>query len=566
MFKFSILLSFLLVISTFSFGQNPQNQNYHPPLDIPLVLAANFGELRPNHFHMGVDFKTNGIEGLKLYAIEEGFVSRIKISPYGYGKAVYIDHPNGITSVYAHCSSLVGRLDSLTKFTQKKEENFEVDIYFASTDLPVKRGEVIALSGNTGGSTAPHLHFELRETKTEIGLNPLVYGFQIADTKAPEIKGIKVYAITDDGYQIPNKSFVKTVTKGKFGYYLGGDLLQVPADYCFKNGGIGFAFEVVDYFDGAPNVCGLYASSLKVGKDTLFQQRINQISFENSRYVNNHKDFKEYVVAKRKFHKSYRTKHNPLEIYPTKNLGILKISPKDSFPISFKAIDTKNNSAELKFTLKVSDGPINTSENIFPRWKYFHPDSTYTIKSEEVEFFVAHHTFYEPTLKNLSIKGIISLGDPSQPIQYPLTVKLPIKNASPNLSSYYISVTTSGGKIRPLQTTIEGSWLSAKSSYLGTFQIKRDTIAPSLSPLNFTGVEAIITKKRLTWKVNESQTELVDYDLFIDGKWHILEYESKGDYLFFDRPPALIGKHKLEIRVIDSCGNKRFWVKEIVFN
>jgi len=565
MFKAFIFLSFLCVFSFSYLGQKPENQRYHPPLDIPLVLAANFGELRPNHFHMGVDFKTNGVEGLKLYSIEEGFVSRIKISPYGYGKAVYIDHPNGITSVYAHCSSLVGRLDSLTKFTQKKEENFEVDIYFTPADLPVKRGEVIALSGNTGGSTAPHLHFELRETRTEMGLNPLVYGFQVADTKAPEIKAVKVYALTDDGYQIPNKSFIKTVTKGKFGYYIGGDLLQVPADYCSNHGGIGFAFEVVDYFDGAPNVCGLYASSLRVGKDTMFQQRINHISFENSRYVNNHKDYKEYTVAKRKFHKSYRTKHNPLEIYPTKNSGVLKIAPKDSFLLSFMAIDTKNNSAELKFTLKVSDGPINSTENIFPSWKYFHPDSTYSIKNAQVEFYLAHHTFYEPTLKNLSLKGTISLGDPSQAIQYPLTVKMPLKIGSVNLSTYYISVTTNGGKVRPLQTTVEGNWLSAKSSYLGVFQIKRDTIAPSIAPLNFTGNEPEILKTRLSWKVKENETELVDYDLFINGKWVVLEYESKGDYLFFDRPKGLIGTAKLELRVIDSCGNKRFWVKDVVF-
>jgi murein DD-endopeptidase MepM/ murein hydrolase activator NlpD len=564
MFKSLFFLSFFVYSFTIV-GQKNDQQNYHPPLDIPLVLAANFGELRPNHFHMGVDFKTNGAEGLKLYAIEEGFVSRIKISPYGYGKAVYIDHPNGITSVYAHCSSLIGRLDSLTKLTQTKEENFEVDIYFTPKDLPVKRGEVIALSGNTGGSTAPHLHFELRDTKTEMGLNPLVYGFQVADTKAPEIKGLKVYAVTNDGYQIPNKSFTKTVTKGKFGFYIGGDLLQVPSDYCSVHGGIGFAFEVVDYFDGAPNVCGLYSSSIRVGKDTLFQQRINQISFENSRYVNNHKDFKEYSLAKRKFHKSFRTKHNPLEIYPTRNLGVLHISPRDSFPIAFKALDTKNNTAELKFTLKVSEGPMNTSQTIFPSWKYFHPDSSYHIKSEQVEFYIAHHTFYEPTLKNLSTKGTISLGDASQPIQFPISVKLPIKKGLTNLSTYYIAVTTAGGKVRPLKTSFEGNWISAKSSHLGTFQIKRDTIAPSLIPLNFTGNEAEITKTRLTWKVKENQTELIDYDLFIDGKWQVLEYESKGDYVFFDRPKGMLGKHKLELIVVDSCGNKQVWTKELFF-
>jgi hypothetical protein len=142
---------------------------------------------------------------------------------------------------------------------------------------------------------------------------------------------------------------------------------------------------------------------------------------------------------------------------------------------------------------------------------------------------------------------------------------LPIKKGLTNLSTYYIAVTTAGGKVRPLKTSFEGNWISAKSSHLGTFQIKRDTIAPSLIPLNFTGNEAEISKTRLTWKVKENQTELIDYDLFIDGKWQVLEYESKGDYVFFDRPKGMLGKHRLELIVVDSCGNKQVWTKEIFF-
>ena len=171
------ILYFLIAHSVFTQAQTPGVKDYHPPLGIPLVLTSNFGELRTNHFHMGLDFKTNSKTGYRLYSIDEGYVSRIKVSPYGYGKVIYIDHPNGITSVYAHCSEFKGTIDSLVRQKQIQEQNFEVEIFPGKNVIRVEKGEVIALSGNTGSSTAPHLHFELRDTETEHALNPLHFGF-----------------------------------------------------------------------------------------------------------------------------------------------------------------------------------------------------------------------------------------------------------------------------------------------------------------------------------------------------------------------------------------------------
>ncbi|MDG1659255.1 MAG: M23 family metallopeptidase [Crocinitomicaceae bacterium] len=217
MIKFLLVCIFFSLSLTFSFGQSIPAEGYHAPLGIPLILSSNFGELRPNHFHMGIDFKTNNRIGYNLYSIEEGIVSRIKVSPYGYGKVVYIDHPNGITSVYAHCSEFKGLVDSIVRATQEKEQNYAVEIFPKPNEIKLKRGEVFALSGNTGSSTAPHVHFEIRETKTEAALNPLVFGFDIADSKKPEIRGLKIYGLTKDGYQHPGKSVVRSVKKGTYG-------------------------------------------------------------------------------------------------------------------------------------------------------------------------------------------------------------------------------------------------------------------------------------------------------------------------------------------------------------
>ncbi len=558
-------LFLLFTLPFFCFSQENAKTNYRSPLGIPLVLAANFGELRPNHFHMGLDFKTNGVEGLPLYAIEEGYVARIKISPYGYGKAIYINHPNGITSVYAHCSSFKGKLDSIVKAVQEKEQNFEIELFFVPTDIPIEKGDIIALSGNTGGSTAPHLHFELRDTKTEEAMNPLVYGFEIQDHKPPTIKGLKVYALTDEGYQIPGKSQIVSVSKANNEYHIAGDLLTIPSDYCSEHGGIGFAFEVVDQFDAADNICGLYKSVLKSGNDTIFRQQIDKVAFDHSRYINSHKDYHEYTVNKRKFHKSFKTEHNPLAIYPTSDLGIIKINPGDKLSLSYYAQDVKKNKSNLNFNVLVSEGKMNISKSNFPSWAYFYPDSTIQFKNDKIEFSAQVHTFYEPTKKNLSLVAPFSFGDPTQPIQYPVIVKLKLPLSKVELSKYYINVTSSGGKNHALQSTINGDWITAESDHLGTFKIRVDTIAPSISPLNFKPTESTKGKTRYSWKVNESQTELVDYDLFIDGKWYLLEYESKGDYVFFDKPKGFIGKHKVEIIVKDSCGNLRKWTNDLVF-
>lgn len=558
-------LFFLFTLPFFCFSQENAKTNYRSPLGIPLVLAANFGELRPNHFHMGLDFKTNGVEGLPLYAIEEGYIARIKISPYGYGKAIYINHPNGITSVYAHCSSFKGKLDSIVKAVQEKEQNFEIELFFVPTDVPIKKGDIIALSGNTGGSTAPHLHFELRDTKTEDAMNPLVYGFEIQDHKSPTIKGLKVYALTDEGYQIPGKSQIVSVSKTNNEYHIAGDLLTIPSDYCSEHGGIGFAFEVVDQFDAADNICGLYKSILKSGNDTIFRQQIDKVSFDHSRYINSHKDYHEYTVNKRKFHKSFKSEHNPLAIYPAADLGIIKLKPGDKLSLTYSSQDVKKNKSNLNFNVLVSEGKMTISKSIFPSWSYFHPDSTIQFKTDKIEFSAQKHTFYEPTKKNLSLVAPFSFGDPSQPIQYPVSVKMKLSSSKIDLAKYYINVTSSGGKNHALQSTINGDWITAESDHLGSFKIQIDTIAPSISPLNVKPTESTKGKTRYTWKVYESQTELVDYDLFIDGKWYLLEYESKGDYVFFDKPKGFIGKHKVEIIVKDSCGNVRKWTSDLVF-
>jgi hypothetical protein len=537
--------------------------SYATPLDIPLVLAANFGELRPNHFHMGVDFKTNGKEGLNIRSVMDGYVSRIKISVGGYGKAIYVTHPNGVTSVYAHCSAFKGKIDSVVYEQQKKEQHYEVELFLPKDLLPVKKGELIALSGNTGGSTAPHLHFELRDAESGEALNPLAFGFQVADTKSPVIRGVKVYGVDENGYMIPGKSkqiVVQKVTDKK--YTLSGPV-SIPAHFCSDDGGIGLAVNVVDYFDGAPNVCGLYASTLTVNEEKIFGQQIDRIYFEDSRYINSHKDYSAFLKGQ-DYHKHFKNIHNPLGIYTTETDGILKLSPGDRRQVNFTAWDTKKNTSSLQFELFIEQGDKNKGPFFDPKLYYF-PEEPINLSGHGFSVQMVECSIYEPLQKSEIDLQKKRFGNPETPVEQAFTVQ--IKQDKLNVASekYFIQVITGGGKRKVLKTSYSDGYFSAQSKFMGAFSLQIDTIAPILVPLNFDATQSVQTKQLLTWKIDEKQTDLIDYDLYIDGEWHLLEYEYKGSYLVFKPRNPLKGQKELKIIVRDSCGNTKEWNKAMVF-
>jgi hypothetical protein len=564
MLKPLVILFFFLLNSLFVTGQADPAPKYHPPLDIPLVLSANFGEIRPNHFHMGVDFKTNGKEGLSLYAIEDGYVARIKTSPSGYGKVLYINHPNGVTSVYAHCSRFDGAIESYVESVQFKEETTEIDIYLTENDLPVRKGQRIALSGNTGNSSGPHLHFELRDTKSEDALNPLNHGFNIADHKAPLLKSINLYFLNDKGYTIPGKSRTLPLVKTALGYTAQGGGFILDSDICRSNESIGFALNGSDTYDGASNACGLYETQLKLNDTVVFTQKIDRISFDHTRYVNTYTDYEAYQQAKSKYHKSFKTDLNPLSIYPVASNGLISLLPGDSLNLNYCSADVAGNKSSVSFYAKRLKGKQLEPIERFPAETYFMPDSSYTYENSMLKVHIDRGTFYEPTKKNLVLKSPVTIGDAQQPIQLPIQIEL--KLPDPAESKYYIEVRTRNGKKIALKSTRLNGWIKGESLYLGTFYLQKDILGPKITPLNFDPTKMITAKLKLTFSVLETGSGIYTYDAFIDGKWFPLEYESKGGYMFFNIPSDWKGQEKIiRIECTDHCQNKSQWESPVRF-
>ena len=558
MFKQKILLLLLSIISLLQLDAQEidySSYDFASPLDIPLVLAANFGELRTNHFHTGLDFKTNRKTGYNIRSAEDGYISRIKVSPWGYGHAVYIDHYNGLTTVYAHIQSFDGKIADWVAKQQAKQENFAFNYYPTSDSLRVKKGQIIAHSGNTGGSTAPHLHFEIRDTKTEHALNPLLFNFDIEDTRQPTIRGLKLYSLTKEGYRVPDKSRRFRVYGNQGNYSISNNQVIVPASYTSKTGGIGFSFDAIDKLNAANNVCGIFEAFFIVDGDTIFSQNMEHIYFSSNRQINTHKDYEEYHNRRRHFHKAFKTIHNPLPIYRTmKNRGIINTQSGETYNAEYITKDAYGNTSKLKFDIIITEGKEKITQKLFAGKKILYPDSAFLSYDNSHYILFPPGLLYEPTPLILhASKNKITFGNDRVPLQETYKLMLPVSSFE-DTKHVYIQRKDHRNRTTPEGGTVKDGWISTRVKSFGEFSVETDTIPPSIRRRNFKD-NGTVSGQRLSWYIDEDKSGLIDYDIFINGKWHLLEYEPKRSLFFFDPPEALKGEKSVEIRAVDTVGN-----------
>ena len=561
-----ILLLSIITFNKIVCAQPDNNLNYRSPLEIPLIFAANFGELRTNHFHMGVDYKTKHVEGMKIFSVQDGYVSRIRVSSYGYGKAIYINHPEWVTSVYAHCSLFKGKIDSIVKFYQHLQESFEIDIELTADEIKVKKGQVIALSGNTGGSTAPHLHFELRDTKTETALNPLKFGYKIKDSKSPKLSHLKIYSLSKEGYIASDKSFKYKLSLTNNIYFPEQKTIYIPINFLPENGGLGFSFDAYDPYDLSYNKLGIYESKLIINDELMFETKIDSISFDHTRYINTYTDFHEFSNNRRNYHKSFKNLNNPLTIYNDKKNGIIKVKPGDTLNIDYQIFDTEKNKSDVSFKIIITESNeknyavTNFTDNDFidinkPSY-FFNKDSSIKIKAKE-------NTFYEPIyfkIKEKNSSSDFTFGEKNVPIQKQIDIHIDINKLNSSIfNKYYLTVND-----RYLETMISDSILSVKSKYLGDFRLKTDTIPPKIRQKNFTN-DNVSTYNKIRWEIVDTNSGILNYDIYIDDKWQILEYEYKNNTVTFNIPNSLKGQKEVKIVVTDNCSNIQVWKKKLIF-
>jgi len=532
------------------------------PLDIPLNLSGNFGELRTNHFHAGLDIKTNQQEGLNLYAVADGYVSRIKVSPFGYGYALYITHPNGYTTVYGHMKKYGEKIDAYVKAKQYELQSFSVDLFPDSSLLPVKKGEVLGLSGNSGGSGGPHLHFEIRETVSEKVLNPLLFGYKIKDKVMPSVSGIWLLPLSDDaainGKHVPVNLTTKTGT---------GKCTLSSAAVPTVHGSIGFAVHTTDGYDGNSNRCGIYRVELRVDSQLVFAQRLDRLDFTTNRAMNAHTIYEKFKQHRSSIHSSYRLPGNPLDIYETLiNDGVLQFNDDKLHVCEYTVYDYEGNKSILPFKVKGSthSGSPQTMKAPLAVWNW-EKDNAYT--NENVRVSMPAFTLYDQLDLTIETSQKIQntcgptylIGSNYTPVHnvYSLCLnssKVPAQHLS---KAVIVRFDPDKSKIHAELTKVEQGWLCANPNYLGYFSIQVDTIAPGISSVDF--APNMKGRSQFSMRISDGLSGVDQIIPKIDGQWVLMEYDAKTSRLtyYFDQARLMHGKHNYELTVIDAVGNKK---------
>jgi len=549
------------------------NQQLGVPMKIDLVLAGNFCEMRSNHFHTGLDIKTNHKEGVKLYAIEDGFISRLKVSPWGYGNAIYIQHTNGLTSLYAHCQKFTPKIDSLVYEIQKAYEKSVIDKDVLPLKIPIKKGQFIGYSGNSGSSSAPHLHFEIRETTTEHAINPLLfkcYQKLIKDSTPPQIRGVKFYAITNKGYMIPDKfeyySVYKkdnklTINEGK---PINLDKLLI------KDSKLAIGVLAIDKLNGAGNTCGIYNSMVKKDNHIIHEQKTEYMNFDYNRFMNSHKDYTAFKKQRKYIHKQFTTNINPLPIYPVNNGKINWNERNGKYEI--QVFDVHGNSLTIEFTIESKKD--NYQSNHFNQvTKYIYPDTTNFILKDNFQVLFEKGTFYEPLeviyreKQKDSTSNYIGntywFADNTVPLQTKYDIRIKCHALPDNFPKDKLAIiyTDNKKRIKYVGGTYFDGWVEGKVRAFGKFSLLVDSLPPVITPLDYKPNRPITKYSTLELKITDNLAGIKSHKAYINKKWVFMYYNrKKGRYIIpldgYSKPNLVKGKNVIKIVAFDRKNNK----------
>jgi hypothetical protein len=525
-------------------------QNIVPPLDIPLLLSGNFGELRHNHFHAGLDMKTEGRSGLPVKAVEAGFIARISVSPYGYGRAVYIEHPDGMTSVYGHLDCFAPRIESAVLDSQYRKESFSVDLHFSSAQFPVKRGETVAYSGNTGSSGGPHLHFEFRETATNNCIDPLpFFKNRIKDNRAPEIKGIMLFP--QQGKGVVNGRDAKQ------------ELPPVPTPVKAW-GEIGVGIKAFDRMTGTSNIYGVNEILLTVDGKEVYHSFMDTFSLDDTRYLNSLIDWTEWIENSSFFMKSFTEPGNLLGINRSPDNGIISITEEKTYHLEYILKDIYGNSTRRTFEItgeKTPLLPLPTDKILFR----FDRNNEYIGKGIRLKIPCKNlytDLYWEAdTINDYSpFAPLYRLGE-RIPLHSYCPVVLDITNdIYPDKKKYGV-VRIYKGKKTWLGGEYQTGQISVQTRELGSFAIEIDTVPPVIRPVQPAKWK---TNRRISFRITDDLSGIESYRGTLDGRFILFEYDAKTNSLFavYDAQKMKKGS-RLELTVIDAAGNRTTLSREL---
>lgn len=548
------LAPILIVFSICSFAQSPNvpTDYFDDPLQVPLALAGTFGELRSNHFHSGLDIKTQQREGLPVHASAEGYVSRINVAHYGYGKALYIQHPNGYTTVYAHLKNFSPKIEEYIKKLQYQKESYEVEVYPTATELPIERGEIVANSGNTGGSGGPHLHFEIRDGEQR-PMNPLMFGIDLEDTRAPIVSAVYAYPAGEDahvnGSAQRQKLRLIPQQDGSF-----------KADKIEACGKIGFGLTAVDQLNAAPNHNGVYRIATSANGEQLFEANFEKFSFAETRHLNQFIDYGYYTQNSSRIQKLFVEPSNPLSIFSNlSNEGFLNVQDSLSYNYTIKVSDFAGNERivnipiEGKHRNEIKKEPSLQTEFFVPATQGAQ------FESNGIDVYIPKNSLYQDAFLNITFEDEkLSLHEDVIPIHTNITIGFDVSKYKPeDREQMFIASLNKWGRPNYSTTTKDGHRFTTKTRTFGTYTLGRDTKAPSVVPVNFKNGQWISGNKDLKVRISDDLSGINSYRATVNGKFILMEYEYKQNLLTHDFSDGVVTdtENLLKIEVTDNVGN-----------
>jgi len=550
--KFIKILFFLLLSSPL-FAQSQLPQDYFKnPLDVPLVLSGTFGELRSNHFHSGLDIKTQHRQGLNVLASANGYVSRINIQHYGYGKALYIQHPNGYTTVYGHLKEFSPEIEAYIKKRQYANETYEIELFPEADELPVKQGELVAFSGNTGGSGGPHLHFEIRDG-SQRPMNAKLFGIEIKDSRPPIIDGLFVYPLDEEAHVNSSRERQKiSLTPIADGSYVASEI-----DAC---GTIGFGVSTVDQQDGAPNRNGVYEIEAELNGDKVFDLPFERFSFSETRHLNQLIDYAYYKENKKRIQKLFIENGNPLSLYrDVINKGKLDIQDSLNYNYTITVKDFAGNQRVIRIPIQGVQ-QSNIPPKKIEKTDYFaQANQAFSAEANGMDIYIPKGSLYKDTYLDIVFKeDLVKVHNENTPLHKNMTIGFDVSDYSAEEKEKLFIARLGYNDRRFYSSTYKKkNRFTTGSRTFGEYTLASDVTPPKIWPVNFSDGQWISNNSSLKVKISDDLSGIKSYRATVNGKFILMEYEYKNNTLTHKFSDGIITEteNHLKMIVTDNVGN-----------